>query len=94
MSILRRIVEDMNHVEAALVPAHNSGYVALSLRQFDPSLFTNIAWGSPPVASVPRAQLARLGWTFRELPTLPDVDEPQDLGTLPADWIGNSDARK
>ncbi len=87
---LRRIAEDMCRVDAVLVPALDGGYVALGLRRFDPSLFSDISWGTPSVAPTTRARISRLGWTLLELPALPDVDEPRDLDALPAGWIKDS----
>ncbi len=86
VSILRRIAHEMAHADAVLVPAHDGGYVALGLKRFDASLFSGIAWGTSGVADATRARLARLGWTLRELPALPDIDEPEDLCALPAAW--------
>ncbi|BAP88998.1 uncharacterized protein E1O_18670 [Burkholderiales bacterium GJ-E10] len=86
VSILRRIADEITHADGVLVPAHDGGYVALGLKRFDPSLFSGIAWGTSRVASATRARYAQLGWTLRELPALPDIDEPHDLCALPAAW--------
>lgn len=65
--------------DAVLVPAEDGGYVLLALRRAQPSLFQEIDWGSDRVLAQTRAALQRLGWCWRELPTLWDLDRPEDL---------------
>lgn len=65
--------------DGVLGPAEDGGYVLLGLRRAHASLFRNIPWGGGRVASQTRLRLHRLGWTWRELPTLWDVDRPADL---------------
>jgi glycosyltransferase A (GT-A) superfamily protein (DUF2064 family) len=38
-----------------------------------------IRWGGPDVAERTRAALGRLGWRWREIERLWDVDRPEDL---------------
>jgi hypothetical protein len=42
-------------------------------------LFTGIPWGGDQVAAITRERMTALGWRWEELPTLRDVDRPQDL---------------
>jgi hypothetical protein len=65
--------------DAVLGPAQDGGYVLLGLRQPAPELFTGMPWGGDQVAALTRARLAGLGWRWRELAPLADVDRPEDL---------------
>ncbi|MGA8005847.1 MAG: hypothetical protein WCA17_07090, partial [Burkholderiales bacterium] len=45
---------------------------------------TRIAWGGPDVFARTAEELDRLGWRWRRLRTLWDVDRPSDLARLAA----------
>ncbi len=66
-------------VDAVLGPAADGGYVLLALSQAPSSLFADIPWGGNRVAGVTRRRLSGLGWRWRELPVLRDLDRPEDL---------------
>ncbi len=81
-------------IDAVFVPAEDGGYVAIGLRRADPSLFTFVRWGTSEVMEETRTRLRNLGWSYRELPAMRDVDVPADLdwlmsdGTLSVEEIG------
>ena len=68
--------------DAVLAPAEDGGYVLMGLSRFDARLFEDIAWGSDGVLQETRARLRALGWRWRELETLWDVDRPEDYERL------------
>ncbi len=68
--------------EAVIIPAQDGGYVALGLRRFAPALFTAIPWGTDMVYEFTTRALNTLGWSWRALPALPDVDTPEDVRRL------------
>ncbi len=69
--------------DAIFGPAEDGGYVLIGLARSPPArLFEDIAWGTPSVMQETRARLAQLGWRWRELATLWDVDRPEDLPRL------------
>lgn len=68
--------------DAVLIPADDGGYVLLGLNRSDINLFSNISWGSDQVLVVTRERLFKLGWQWLELPTLWDVDRPEDYVRL------------
>ena len=69
--------------EAVFGPAEDGGYVLVGLARMPPEpLFEHISWGTASVMQQTRARLARLGWRWRELATLWDVDRPEDLPRL------------
>lgn len=70
--------------DVVLGPAEDGGYVLIGLRRAAPSLFENIAWGTSDVLRQTRERIRRLEWVCHELPTLWDVDHPQDLERLGA----------
>ena len=69
-------------VDAVLVPAEDGGYALLGLREASSLLFDDIEWGSGQVLAQTRERLRRLGWRWRELAPLWDVDRPADLPRL------------
>jgi len=66
-------------LDAVLGPAVDGGYVLLAMRRAEPTLFTGMPWGGNQVAAITRARMAALGWSWRELAVLRDVDRPADL---------------
>lgn len=76
----------LEQYDAVIIPASDGGYVLLGLRRFDQSLFEGIAWSSATVCADTLQRLQDVGWSVSILPTLHDIDEPEDLQHLPADW--------
>lgn len=68
--------------DAVITPADDGGYVMIGLSRVHASLFERIRWGGPDVFEETRARLAGLGWRWRELDRLWDVDRPEDLERL------------
>ena len=69
-------------VDAVFSPAEDGGYALIGLRRLSPRLFADIAWGGPDVMAQTRARLRALGWRWRELRVLWDVDRPEDVARL------------
>lgn len=69
-------------VRVVIGPAADGGYVLLGATRLDPSLFEDIPWGSQRVLAVTRGRLEELGWRWRELAPLNDIDRPEDLALL------------
>lgn len=65
--------------DAVLGPAEDGGYVLLGLSRMDHQLFSDIPWGTGRVLEITRRRLAGLGWNWRELEPLWDLDREADL---------------
>lgn len=85
-TMLRAAAQALTQHDAVLVPAADGGYALLGLRRTNPALFESIAWSSAQVLEQTRQALRSLGWSFTELATVHDIDEPADLAHLPAAW--------
>ena len=83
---LQDAAERLVQHDAVIIPASDGGYVLLGLRRFDQSLFEGVAWSSATVCTDTLQRLQDLGWSVSILPTLHDIDEPEDLQHLPATW--------
>jgi uncharacterized protein len=68
--------------DAVLSPAEDGGYALIGLRRTSPRLFCGIEWGSDSVLAETRRRLRELGWRWRELRTVWDVDRPEDYARL------------
>ncbi|MEO6986119.1 MAG: TIGR04282 family arsenosugar biosynthesis glycosyltransferase [Paralcaligenes sp.] len=80
---LRCAVTSLQQHDAVLAPTFDGGYALLGLNQFDASVFEDIAWGTDTVLSETQLRLAQLKWLTHYLPTMHDIDEPEDLHWLP-----------
>ena len=70
--------------KAVFCPAEDGGYVLVGLTSAEPCLFSGMPWGTGEVMDETRARLRELGWRWRELDTLWDVDRPEDYERLRA----------
>ena len=68
--------------DAVLSPAQDGGYALIGLRQVSSRLFSGIEWGGSAVMQETRKRLRSLGWRWRELRTVWDVDRPEDYERL------------
>jgi len=68
--------------DAVFAPAEDGGYALIGVRRVSQHLFERITWGGAQVFSQTRARLEALGWRWKALRTVWDVDRPQDLDRL------------
>jgi glycosyltransferase A (GT-A) superfamily protein (DUF2064 family) len=68
--------------DAVIAPAEDGGYALIALRRCSPLLFEGIGWGGPDVYAETLRRLERLGWRWRALRTVWDLDRPEDLPRL------------
>ena len=80
---LSEAARHLEHHDAVLLPASDGGYVLIGLKASCPSLFTDMAWSTPVVATKTLSRMARVGLKVWQGPTLHDIDEPSDLKYLP-----------
>jgi glycosyltransferase A (GT-A) superfamily protein (DUF2064 family) len=69
---------------AVFCPAEDGGYALIGLKQGEARLFESVRWGEASVMAETRSRLEELGWRWRELATLWDVDRPEDYERLVA----------
>jgi len=72
--------------DLVLAPAEDGGYALLGARKIDPAIFRDVDWSTARVMRQTRERIRALGWSWRELPTLWDVDRPDDIDRLPP-WL-------
>ncbi len=70
--------------DAVVAPVEDGGYVLIGARRAAPRIFAGIEWGSRSVYAATAAKLDALGYRWRALRTLWDVDRPEDLERLRA----------
>jgi len=68
--------------DAVFVPCEDGGYALIGLQRAEARLFDGIAWGGENVMAETRTRLTGLGWRWRELETLWDIDRPADYARL------------
>lgn len=79
---LREAIDMLREADAVLAPAEDGGYVLLGLSVPVPAIFEGVAWSTGAVMSQTRERLRGAGASWRELPTLWDVDRPDDYARL------------
>ena len=72
----------LRNYDVVVIPAEDGGYVLIGLRAPHAALFTDMEWGTETVMAETRQRLQSLTLTWRELPTLWDIDRPEDLERL------------
>lgn len=83
---LQMAARSLDAADAVMVPAADGGYVLLAMNRFDGSVFEGVTWSTGAVAAETGRRIGALGWSVVTLPTLHDIDEPDDLAWLPATW--------
>jgi rSAM/selenodomain-associated transferase 1 len=66
----------------AFAPAEDGGYGVVAARRLDPELFAAMPWSTPSVMKETAGRLAALGRVWTRLPSLYDIDGPEDLPRL------------
>jgi hypothetical protein len=79
VAILQQAQDALTAADVVLGPAADGGYYLIGLRVWEPNLFTGISWGSAQVFAQTQARVRAARLTLATLPTLRDVDEPEDL---------------
>ena len=80
--IISRAFAALDQYDVVLGPAEDGGYVLLGLSHCYVELFLNIDWGTENVLAQTRSQIERLSLSCFELPTLFDIDRPEDFFRL------------
>ena len=68
--------------DAVFIPCEDGGYALIGMKRVQAALFDGMTWGGEHVMADTRARLTALGWRWRELETLWDVDRPEDYARL------------
>lgn len=80
---LRRAKRELaSGADAVFSPASDGGYALVGARRSVAALFGGIRWGSAGVMAATRRRLRMLGWTWRELREVWDVDRAEDYARL------------
>ncbi|WP_377475785.1 MAG: TIGR04282 family arsenosugar biosynthesis glycosyltransferase [Microcoleus anatoxicus] len=77
--MLAKAFDDLSDKDLVLGPAKDGGYYLIGLRCVIPELFDGIQWGSNEVFADTLAIAKKLGLNIGILPTLVDIDRPEDL---------------
>ena len=72
--------------DAVLYCTVDGGYALLGLKRCSLLLFCDMPWSTDVVASTTISRIGQLGWSVYVGQVLHDVDEPEDLKWLPAQW--------
>ena len=71
--------------DVVLVPAEDGGYALIGAKRASPLMFSGIAWGGSDVYETTVRKLVSLGYRWRSLERVWDLDRPEDLERL--QWL-------
>ncbi|MEG5056589.1 TIGR04282 family arsenosugar biosynthesis glycosyltransferase [Microcoleus sp. A2-C5] len=77
--IIAQAFDKLSQHDLVLGPAKDGGYYLIGLRRSIPELFRGINWGTSEVFAATRAIAQNLDLNIANLPTLADIDLPEDL---------------
>ena len=77
--IMAKAFDELSQHDLVLGAAKDGGYYLIGLRRSIPELFGGINWGSSEVFAATRAIAQKLDLNIAYLPTLADIDLPEDL---------------
>ncbi|PSB26682.1 TIGR04282 family arsenosugar biosynthesis glycosyltransferase [Stenomitos frigidus] len=78
-AVLEQAFQALQQTDLVLGPATDGGYYLIGLRLFVPELFKTIAWSTDRVFQQTVDIASNLNLSLTNLPTLTDVDRPDDL---------------
>jgi len=76
---LKVALERLHQHDVVIGPAEDGGYGLLGIKQPYRGIFENMAWGSGEVCGETCRRLEKMGESWLLLPSLWDVDRPEDL---------------
>lgn len=79
---LRSAAIALQQYDAVMAPSFDGGYALLGLNRFHSSIFADIRWSTSAVASTTQQRFSQLAWRTHCLPTVRDIDDPEDLQWL------------
>jgi uncharacterized protein len=77
--IIAKAFDELDRSDLVLGPAKDGGYYLIGLRRSLPELFSGINWGTDEVLAETQAIAKNIGLSIAALPTLTDIDRPEDL---------------
>lgn len=77
--LLEQACQALGSHDLVLGPATDGGYYLIAMAQYYPPLFQNVPWSTEHVLSQTVAIAQSLGLSIAYLPTLTDIDTPEDL---------------
>ena len=78
--VLRKAADAVSEdASIVFVPAEDGGYALVGARGQVPPVFDDVPWGGDQVMAVTRRRLESLALDWYELPSLADIDTPDDL---------------
>ena len=80
---LARAFASLADHDVVIGPADDGGYMLIGMKRAQPRLFDHLPWGTPDVLDQTRRRLTETGCRWAELPTLRDIDQPEDLAHFP-----------
>jgi uncharacterized protein len=86
-SILAQGFTELQNQVVAIGPAIDGGYYLIGLQRLVPELFQGIAWSTSKVFSETVAIADKLQLPTYSLPSLSDIDLPNDLQYLNPEWL-------
>jgi rSAM/selenodomain-associated transferase 1 len=86
---LHHAAATLRNYDVVIIPAEDGGYVLIGLAQPHATVFADMEWSTATVMEQTRQRLQSLTLLWRELPTLWDVDTPEDLERLKREGLGD-----
>lgn len=79
IEVLQQAFTKLDYFDVVIGPAQDGGYYLLGMKQLHPLLFRGVPWSTDRVFEVTMRVAKEEGLSVVELPTLRDVDLPDDL---------------
>ncbi|MBC8318188.1 MAG: TIGR04282 family arsenosugar biosynthesis glycosyltransferase [Desulfobulbaceae bacterium] len=78
-SLMIQSLDDLNQRDLIIGPATDGGFYLLGLKKSAPQLFVDVPWGTSKVYEKTVSNAQKLNLSLYNLPTLSDIDRPEDL---------------
>jgi rSAM/selenodomain-associated transferase 1 len=85
--LMSEAFQALNHHDLVLGPARDGGYYLIGLNKLIPELFRDINWSTEVVLQQTKNIAHKLDLAVAYLPTLSDIDRPEDLSVWKPDKL-------
>lgn len=86
--------ENLKSADAVLGKTADGGFYLIGLRRLQKEIFEDVEWSTAKTFEQTRQNITHLNYNLQEIPSWYDVDEPEDLRRLYAEFLTDKQAKK
>jgi rSAM/selenodomain-associated transferase 1 len=86
--------DNLKSADAVLGKTADGGFYLIGLRRLQKEIFENVEWSTAKTFEQIKQNITHLNYKLQEIPSWYDIDEPEDLKRLYAEFLTDKQAKK